>query len=271
VSSKVIAQDTTEETPEDPSTDSAIPEEDPEALDPLDDRQEYSPLYMELEGHFGSIQLGDTRDEVIEKIITSDNFLILDEESNFGALDMPRSNVVKARGMPYTPHVYFQFHEGRLFEIMIQYDPTYFSYADVYKRLRLKYGPCSEQLPQKATWQNYDSTEPILGISDSTSVTPSEPSPSATPTGETTTEPTEPSTPAGVPADADDTYKTTKIKMILHAPSAAGQSNTIVRILDMVLFQQATQDYDAYQRNYGTVLNDFVRNNPRRNEWLDRL
>lgn len=104
---------------------------------------------------FRGITLGMVKSNV-EKIIEDDEFLEIDETSYLGLFDKQKPFVLKAVSLPYIRSIYFVFEKDILFNIIINYNPTIYSYSELLKGAKIKYDLPTDEFPEYSIWQFND-------------------------------------------------------------------------------------------------------------------
>lgn len=104
---------------------------------------------------FRGITLGMIKSNV-EKIIEDDEFLEIDETSYLGLFDKQKPFVLKAVSLPYIRSIYFVFEKDILFNIIINYNPTIYSYSELLKGAKRKYDLPTDEFPEYSIWQFND-------------------------------------------------------------------------------------------------------------------
>ncbi|MEN2997935.1 MAG: hypothetical protein ABDH28_02720 [Brevinematia bacterium] len=89
----------------------------------------------------------------VESIIDRDEFLEIDDTSYLGLFDKEKPFVLKAVSPPYVKSAYFLFEKDILFNIIINFNPVIYSYSELLKGAKVKYGLPTDEYPDFAVWQ----------------------------------------------------------------------------------------------------------------------
>lgn len=92
----------------------------------------------------------------VEKIVEEDEFLEIDESSYLGLFDKEKPFILKAIALPYIKSVYFVFEKDILFNIIINFNPEIYSYSELLKGGKGKYGSPTDEYPDFSVWQYGD-------------------------------------------------------------------------------------------------------------------
>lgn len=101
---------------------------------------------------FRGITLGMVKSNV-ERMIENDEFLEIDETSYLGLFDKEKPFVLKAVALPYIRSIYFVFEKDILFNIIINYNPTIYSYSELLKGAKKNYDLPTDEFPEYSVWQ----------------------------------------------------------------------------------------------------------------------
>lgn len=108
-----------------------------------------------LKRSFYSVHLLDNYQATLKKL--KDNTLVfVDPNSDFGDFDEENPELIKAKVIPYLPHIYFQFHSGKLFAISLFWDKKRMSYLELYEQLKKRYGKPQSFTASNARWEDAD-------------------------------------------------------------------------------------------------------------------
>jgi hypothetical protein len=107
----------------------------------------------ELKRDYRSVALLEDFDQVMSKL-KLDNLILIDPDSDFGDFDEAPIDLIKAKIPPYIRHAYYQFYEKKLCIISLFWEPKLFSYLELYKKMKIKYGAPLEYLSNQAKWEN---------------------------------------------------------------------------------------------------------------------
>lgn len=66
----------------------------------------------------------------------------------------PDSSLIECRGFRFIDRAFFQFHEGRLYTIILKLNPEELDYYSVYSVLTNKYGKSDSLDPKQVLWQD---------------------------------------------------------------------------------------------------------------------
>lgn len=113
------------------------------------------------ERSYRSVTLLDSYDEVLEKL-KADSLILVDPNSDFGDFDEDTPDLIKAKVPFYINHLYYQFFKGKLFALSLFFNTKKFSYLEMYREMKEKYGKPKSYNAQQALWE----TEKTLIILD---------------------------------------------------------------------------------------------------------
>ncbi|MGB9621541.1 MAG: hypothetical protein ACPL4C_03780 [Brevinematia bacterium] len=101
---------------------------------------------------YRGIAIGMTKSNV-ESLIEEDEFLRIDETSYLGLFDKEKPFVLKAISPPYIQSIYFVFNNNILFNIIIRFNPEIYSYSELLREGKKKYGPPVDEFPDLSIWK----------------------------------------------------------------------------------------------------------------------
>lgn len=101
---------------------------------------------------FRTVSLLEPYAGVMEKL-KADTLILVDPDSDFGDFDEENPELIKAKIPFYLNHLYYQFFEGKLFVIALFFNPQKFSYLEVYRDMKAKYGKPRLYDAENAVWE----------------------------------------------------------------------------------------------------------------------
>ncbi len=104
---------------------------------------------------FRDIELGMSLDKVKE-ILRIDPFFDYRGDPDVSLIPSSEQRVIEANGVTFIRKGFFQFHEDRLYIIILQLDPRKMDYFSMYTNLKRKYGDQTELDPSEAVWDSAD-------------------------------------------------------------------------------------------------------------------
>lgn len=116
-------------------------------------QQKSPPDFGSLKRQFRNVSLMETYDEVMKKL-KADPLVLVDPTSDFGDLDEEEMDLIKAQVSPYIRHIYYQFMDRQLFLIGIFFDKDRFSYLELYRNLKEKYGQPAVFNSRNIIWED---------------------------------------------------------------------------------------------------------------------
>ncbi|HOJ49214.1 MAG TPA: hypothetical protein PKW55_00180 [Spirochaetota bacterium] len=105
-----------------------------------------------LKRDFRGVVLLENYETVIEKL-KKDNLILL-PSTDFDLMDEDDRKTIIAKIPPYIERIYYQFEDDKLFIISIFFDNKKFSYLEVYKKLKEKYGNPVLYNSLQAIWED---------------------------------------------------------------------------------------------------------------------
>lgn len=113
--------------------------------------------YLITNFSFRNITIGMIKSNV-EKVIEEDEFLEIDDTSYLGLFDKEKPFVLKVASPPYIKSLYLIFDNDKLFSLIINYNPEIYSYSELLKGAKVKYGLPTDEYPDLGIWQygNYE-------------------------------------------------------------------------------------------------------------------
>jgi hypothetical protein len=100
---------------------------------------------------FRGIRLGMTLDEVKAGLL-DDPLFAYRGDPDVSFLPLPAQTLIECRGNSYLDRAYFQFHEDRLYIMILALDRDTLDYYTLYRTLTAKYGETSSLSPTDAVW-----------------------------------------------------------------------------------------------------------------------
>ena len=119
----------------------------PEGLPAQDAPQEPPPP----EG-FRSIRLGMELDTV-KQLLQEDPLFAYRGDPDVSLLPQPQQTLIECEGTSYIRRAFFQFHERRLYIMILALDPERLDYYTLYATLSGKYGDPGRLDPSEAVWE----------------------------------------------------------------------------------------------------------------------
>lgn len=101
---------------------------------------------------YRGITLGMMKSNV-EKVIEEDELLEIDDTSYLGLFDKEKPFVLKATSLPYVQSIYFVFDKDVLFNIIIKFNPQFYSYSELLREAKKRYDLPTDEFPDMAIWQ----------------------------------------------------------------------------------------------------------------------
>jgi hypothetical protein len=100
---------------------------------------------------FRGIRLGMTLEEVKAGLL-ADPLFDYRGDPDVSFLPVPEQTLIECRGSSYLDRAYFQFHENRLYIMILALDRSSLDYYTLYTTLTAKYGETSSLSPTDAVW-----------------------------------------------------------------------------------------------------------------------
>lgn len=102
---------------------------------------------------FGTLILGMEMDGV-KRALEQDPRFQFRGDPDVSLLSRPNESMIDAEGSYYISRGYFQFHQRRLYTIILVLDEERIDYFTLYSRLTEKYGEPDSLDPQECLWEN---------------------------------------------------------------------------------------------------------------------
>lgn len=107
--------------------------------------------YLITNFSYRGITLGMIKSNV-EKVVEEDEFLEIDESSYLGLFDKEKPFILKAVSLPYIKSIYFIFDKDILFNMIINFNPSIYSYSELLREAKRKYDAPTDEYPDFAVW-----------------------------------------------------------------------------------------------------------------------
>lgn len=101
---------------------------------------------------YRGITLGMIKSNV-ERVVEEDEFLEVDDTSYLGLFDKEKPFVLKVVSPPYVRSMYLIFEKDVLFNMVINFNQTIYSYSELLKRAKVRYGMPTDEYPDFAVWR----------------------------------------------------------------------------------------------------------------------
>lgn len=102
---------------------------------------------------YRGITLGMLKSNV-ERIVEEDEFLEIDESSYLGLFDKEKPFILKVLSLPYIKSIYFIFDKDILFNMIINFNPSIYSYSELLREAKKKYDTPTDEYPDFAVWSS---------------------------------------------------------------------------------------------------------------------
>ncbi|MDA3956992.1 hypothetical protein [Oceanispirochaeta sp.] len=109
--------------------------------------------FQDLPGAYRSISLGMTFDETKEKLLVESRFDFRGDP-DVSIQKEGTQALISSKGQSFIDQGFFQFHEKRLYLIILQLDRTKIDFFSIQKSMISKYGPPRELSPEGMYWSN---------------------------------------------------------------------------------------------------------------------
>jgi hypothetical protein len=100
---------------------------------------------------FRSIELGMELEQV-KRLLIADPLFDYRGDPDISFLPQPPQTLIETSGSSFITRAYFQFHEDRLYIIILSLDPDRLDYYTLYSTLSEKYGEPTSLDPTEAVW-----------------------------------------------------------------------------------------------------------------------
>lgn len=101
---------------------------------------------------FRGIELGMDMAQVKERLL-ADALFGYRGEPDVSLLPTPQQSLIECTGSSFVRRSFFQFHEGRLFVLILVLDPARLDYYTLFTTLGRKYGDSTRLDPSEAVWE----------------------------------------------------------------------------------------------------------------------
>jgi hypothetical protein len=101
---------------------------------------------------FRSVELGMELDTV-KRLLQEDPLYAYRGDPDVSMLPQPQQTLIECAGTSYIRRAFFQFHERRLYILILALDPEKLDYFSLYSTLTEKYGAASSLDPSAAVWE----------------------------------------------------------------------------------------------------------------------
>lgn len=101
---------------------------------------------------FRGIELGMGLEQVKEKL-AADALFGYRGDPDVSLLPTPQQSLIECTGSSYVRRAFFQFHEGRLFVLILVLEPARLDYYTLFSTLSRKYGNPARLDPSEAIWE----------------------------------------------------------------------------------------------------------------------
>lgn len=101
---------------------------------------------------FGLLELGIGIDAAKERLKEDPNF-IFRGDPDVSLLRNPNESLLEARGVSFVERGYFQFHDDRLYTIILELDTTSLDHYTMYTTLTERYGDPTSLDPEQSIWE----------------------------------------------------------------------------------------------------------------------
>lgn len=110
---------------------------------------------MQVPDSFREIRLGMTISEV-EAALKKDPYFDYQGPPDVSMLSNPDENLIETNGYSFISRAFFQFHEKKLYTMILMLNPNEISYYTMYTTLVAKYGEPSSLSPEEVVWESAD-------------------------------------------------------------------------------------------------------------------
>lgn len=111
--------------------------------------EEYEPLPP----GFRDLRLGMTL-EAVKDELERDGLFFYRGDPDVSLLRKPNQTVIETEGVTFIRKAFFQFHEKKLYIIILRLDQDTIDYYTLYTTLTAKYGPSDYLDPDQVVWEN---------------------------------------------------------------------------------------------------------------------
>ncbi len=102
---------------------------------------------------FRGVSLGMTREEV-SSALKSDLLYAYRGEEDVSFLPSPNQSLIETAGLSFVRRAFFQFHEGKLWVMILNLNPDKIDHYSVYSSLTAKYGAPNLLDPRESRWED---------------------------------------------------------------------------------------------------------------------
>ena len=110
-------------------------------------------VFSAVPGGFDGIDLGMSLDTVKEKLKKNPNFTFRGDP-DVSLLLRPNESLIECSGSYFIKRAFFQFHEKKLYIIILMLDPEKLDHFTVYLKLKSKYGNQNSLSPSEILWES---------------------------------------------------------------------------------------------------------------------
>jgi hypothetical protein len=101
---------------------------------------------------FRGMELGMALEPVKAKL-AADALFRFRGDPDVSLLPSPQQTLIECAGVSWVRRAFFQFHEGRLFSIILVLDPRHLDHYTMFQTLSRKYGDPARLDPAEAVWE----------------------------------------------------------------------------------------------------------------------
>jgi len=91
--------------------------------------------------------------EEVKERLAADALFSYRGDPDVSLLPAPQQNLVECTGVSYIKRGFFQFHEGKLYVIILVLEPQLMDYYTMFTTLTEKYGSSTRLNPTEAVWE----------------------------------------------------------------------------------------------------------------------
>jgi hypothetical protein len=101
---------------------------------------------------FRAVELGMGLEAVKERL-AADSLFAFRGDPDVSLLASPQQTLIECAGVSWVRRAFFQFHDGRLFSIILVLDPRLLDHYTLFQTLSRKYGAPARLDPAEAVWE----------------------------------------------------------------------------------------------------------------------
>jgi hypothetical protein len=109
--------------------------------------------YPPIPPGFGELRLGSSFEEAEAALYADSNFMYRGP-SDVSMLRRPNERMIETGGLGYIHRAYLQFHEEKLYSIVLDIDVTIMDHYALYTAFTEKYGPPDNFSPSESRWED---------------------------------------------------------------------------------------------------------------------